>query len=74
MQLNRGPAPLSASRTHHRYAVQPANDGWSVTRDGRAVGAFQTQAEALSVADKITRDLARAGIDVEFAAPAGARW
>ena len=59
---------------HHRYAVQRAADGWSLTRDGRSVGAFRTQGEALSIGDKITRDLARAGIDVEFAAPQGARW
>lgn len=63
-----------ASADHHRYAVEPANDGWTLTRDGRSIGAFRTQAEALCVGEKITRDLARAGIDVEFAAPEGARW
>ena len=68
------PSSPHASPVHHRYAVQPASDGWALTRDGRSIAAFPTQAEALSVGEKITRDLARAGIEVEFAAPEGARW
>ena len=58
----------------HRYAVRPAESGWAVTRDDRPVGTFATETEALAVAARITHDIARAGVDVEFAAPEGARW
>jgi hypothetical protein len=56
-----------ASRVH-RYAVRrDPRAGWTLTRDGRPIGSFESHDEARSVAEKITTDIARAGVLVEFA-------
>ena len=52
----------------HRYAVRrDGREGWTLTRDGRPIGSFPSHDQACSVAEKITTDIARAGVLVEFA-------
>ena len=52
----------------HCYAVRrDGGDGWMLTRDGRPIGSFPSHDQARSVAEKITTDIARAGVLVEFA-------
>ena len=54
-----------ASRVHC-YAVRRDTGGWLLTRDGRPIGSFASHDQALSVAEKITTDIARAGVLVEL--------
>ena len=58
----------------HRYAVQKGEGGWTLTRDGRPVGAFATRGQACSIAERIAADIGRAGVAVELSLPEGARW
>ena len=58
----------------HRYAVRQGEEGWTLTRDGRPVGAFPTRGQACSVAERIAGDIGRAGVAVELSLPEGARW
>ena len=52
----------------HCYAVRrDPREGWTLTRDGRPIGSFPSHEQARSVAEKITTDIARAGVLVEFA-------
>ena len=58
----------------HRYAVRAGEGCWTLTRDGRPVGAFATSVQACSVAERIASDIRRAGVPVELSLPEGLRW